>query len=74
MPSASDALRKSMGSYFGDEIDDRGPYKFLIQQGFQFSRGGIITHPTKKWDEMSEKEHDCVWFLCDEWDYGSEIP
>lgn len=75
MPQATDELRAKMKDYFGDEIDDGGPSMYLTEQGFKLEKGFYWTAPDrlKKWDEMSEKEVDCVCFLCDEWDYGPVI-
>lgn len=72
MPQATDEQRDKMGEYFGDRIDDSGPYLFLITQGFK-DKDGWWTHPTKKWKEMSQKEKDCLYFLADEWDYAFDF-
>ena len=66
MPQASPALRNAMMKYFGSEIDDGPPTKYLRSMGWTQSRGGIWTDPPAR--RISEKEWDCVYFLCHEWD------
>ena len=72
MPQASDELRSKMAKYFGDPVDDSGPWNFLSNAGFR-QKGGWITHPSAYWDSMSEKERDCLQFLADEWDYAYDF-
>ncbi|WP_425540710.1 hypothetical protein [Rhodoblastus acidophilus] len=68
MPQASDELRSKMQTYFGDEIDDGGPMRFLEEHGYVIQRTGVISCPVGR--EITDKEWDCICFLCDEWDYG----
>lgn len=69
MPTASDQDRAKMAQYFGgDGIDDGQPTLFLIGKGWTFPFG--ICTPPEGAGKPSEKELDCVYFLCDEWDYG----
>jgi hypothetical protein len=69
MPTASDELRQKMLEYFGDEIDDLPPQEFLTSHGFVLRKGYIYTH-YYPWDVLTQKEKDCINFLCDEWDFG----
>lgn len=68
MPSASDELRDIMQRWFGDEVDCRGPIKFLASHGFKELRGIII--PPVPSHTLSEEECICIKFLVDEWDFG----
>jgi hypothetical protein len=72
MPQASDEDRAKMAEYFGgDGINDRSPMSYLVSKGWIFTRGGMIQKPAADY-KPSGKERDCVYFLCDEWDYGYE--
>ena len=68
MPQATDEQRELMQQWFGDEIDDSGPSNFLAERGWTFP-GGICTPPVPS-HQPSQYELECVYFLCDEWDYG----
>jgi hypothetical protein len=57
-----------MVDYFGDAIADWPPTAFLLDQGWNES-GGTWQPPAFP-HEISEKEWDCVQFLCDEWDHA----
>ncbi len=67
MPSASDELRAKMREYFGD-IDDGPPLKYLLDSGWT-ETSGILFAPDRP---LTDKEGECINFLCDEWDYGWE--
>lgn len=69
MPQATDELRSKMLEYFGDSIDPEGPAKFLRERGF-LEKGGWITKPGTYWDDLTEKERHCLFFLADEWDFA----
>lgn len=73
MPQAADEDRAKMQGYFGNPVCDSGPMKFLAERGFGFTRGGLIVKPGTYWDELSEKEKDCLNFLADEWDYAFDF-
>jgi hypothetical protein len=67
MPQASDKLRAQMATYFGGSgIDDFPPYRYLHLHGWK-DRAGMLIAPKR---EITQKEWDCVAFLCDEWDYA----
>jgi len=66
MPQASDEQRMLMTKWFGD-IDTRGPWKFLKARGWVDNRGHI--EPPVEAHTPSVYEFECIWFLCDEWDY-----
>lgn len=69
MPQASDELRAKMAEYFGgDGINDHPPMKFLLEDKGWRCRAGMLLKPKKR--DISQKEWDCVAFLCDEWDHG----
>jgi hypothetical protein len=69
MPQASDEDRAKMAAYFpdGDGIDLAAPLEFLMQNGWCDRDGWLWT--SKRRDQITEKEFDCVAFLCDEWDF-----
>lgn len=69
MPQTSDEIRNKMKEYFGDPVDDKGPMAYLEVQGFKLSRGGIYTKPNSE-HKLTEKEWECLTFMCEEWDYG----
>ena len=67
MPQATDEQRATMAGYFGGSgIDDAPPYRFLKRQGWT-ERAGMLIAPHR---DITQKEWDCLGFLCDEWDYG----
>lgn len=70
MPQALDSQRELMGKWFGNEIDDGGPYAFLRSHGY-WEEGGMIRPPVPH-HNVSADEWQCIAFLCDEWDYGWE--
>jgi hypothetical protein len=59
-----------MEQWFGDPIDEAGPFLFLMARGWSFP-GGLCVPPVPHYNP-SWYELECVWFLCDEWDYGYE--
>lgn len=71
MPQASDEARALMGVYFGDEIDDGPPIRFLLARGYTECEGFWIK-PTPS-HSISDYEWDCLNFLCDEWDYAYDF-
>lgn len=68
MPQATDELREKMQHYFGDPISDWGPTAFLLDQGYH-EKGGFWAKPSPS-HIVTEKEGDCLTFLCDEWDHS----
>lgn len=68
MPQALDEQRELMRKWFGDPIDDSGPLNFLIARGWT-DQGGMLSPPVSA-HSPSVYELHCIWFLCDEWDYG----
>lgn len=72
MPQATDEDRGLMAAYFGGEgIDDWPPTKFLLDQGFT-EKGGWWKKPTPE-HAVTEKEYNCLNFLCDEWDHSYDF-
>ncbi len=72
MPQASDEDRNRMAQYFGDDgINDWPPTEFLIKAGFT-ERAGWWTKPSKD-HVVTEKEYECLNFLCDEWDHAYDF-
>jgi hypothetical protein len=73
MPEATAELRNLMNEYFGDPIDDSGPYQFLTSLGYTEGAGLIRPPPDfKEFDSDRTKEWHCVMFLIQEWDYAWE--
>lgn len=72
MPQAADEDRAKMQGYFGDPVSDAGPYKFLAERGF-VDKAGWLSKPGVYWEDLSEKEKDCLNFLADEWDYAFDF-
>lgn len=68
MPQATDEQREIMKQWFGSEVDDSGALRFLEARGWTFP-GGICEPPVPA-HNPSAYELECVYFLCDEWDYG----
>lgn len=68
MPQATDELRAIMEKRFGDPIDETGPLQYLMSCGYS-ERGGMLT-PTFFDHKISERESECIQFLCDEWDFA----
>lgn len=71
MPQASDELRDKMARYFDDAIADWPPTAFLLDQGYS-EKGGWWTKPSPD-HTPTEKEWDCLNFLCDEWDHAYDF-
>lgn len=70
MPQASDQQRALMEKWFGDPVDDTGPYAFLMARGYQ-EWAGLLIKPVPA-HAVSEYEWACIEFLADEWDFGFE--
>lgn len=80
MPSATEELRNKMGEYFGKSkvgpyIDDSGPMKYLEEAGYELTedwqwkpKPGV-----KEYNDMTQKEYDCLLFLVQEWDFGGMV-
>lgn len=69
MPQASDEDREKMVRYFGGPGGDDTPVlKWLSEVGWTFPKG-ICTRPSPN-HIPTPQELECVYFLCDEWDYG----
>lgn len=66
MPQADDELRAKIDGYFSNGVDLFGPLEFLKENGWQDDKGTLLS-PNR---EITEKEWDCVDFLCDEWDFA----
>lgn len=70
MPQACDEDRNLMLQWFGHDVSDVGPLRFLKARGWTFP-GGLCTPPTPA-HQPSQYEMACAIFLCDEWDYAYE--
>lgn len=57
MPQATDELRARMGTLV-----------FLFGCGWTENRGHLSTAKARA--DITDKEFDCVEFLCDEWDFS----
>jgi hypothetical protein len=68
MPSASNNQRALMQKWFGNEIDDGNPMRFLQSHGWT-EKSGMLIKPTPS-HTVSAYELECCLFLRDEWDYG----
>lgn len=66
MPQASQELRTKINGHFGSGIDLYVPLEFLKSRGWVYDRG-MLSAPKR---QITEKEWDCVDFLCYEWDFG----
>jgi hypothetical protein len=67
MPQASDNLRAKMKEYFGDEVSDAGPMKYLESRDIQINKGFVYHIPADK--PITSKDLNCLNFMVDEWDY-----
>ncbi len=72
MPQAGPQLRSKMEEYFGDPVLDQGPMKYLKDQGYKLTKDflWIPKEGVAKYEDMEEKEWDCLLFLIEEWDMG----
>lgn len=70
MPQSSDELRKLMGQWFGDEISDEGPYKYLMSKGW-IEEAGMFYSPTPSYFGPVE-DYIVLKFMMEEWDYSWE--
>jgi hypothetical protein len=70
MPQASEELRAKMEVYFGDPIDDGGPRRHLLANGYK-EVGGSWVRPDRysNLSDIPQKDWDCLVFLVHEWDY-----
>lgn len=69
MPQTSNEMRALMCKWFGDEIDEKGPIKFLQAHGYVLERDWTWTKPTPS-HTVSKFEWLCMLFLIEEWDFG----
>jgi hypothetical protein len=53
--------------WFGS-FDDSGPLKFLLDRGWT-DNAGLLVPPVPS-HQPSPYEFECLYFLCDEWDYA----
>lgn len=77
MPQTSEELRGKMKYLFGNSIDERGPTDFLLAAGYILTKKytWLPKAGVNSYDDMTQKEYDCMKFLIDEWDYaGLELP
>lgn len=72
MPQATDEQRATMHKWFGDEISDEGPIRFLRSHGYTLLEGFIWQKPTPS-HSVSCYEAECVLFLINEWDWGGVV-
>lgn len=72
MPTASDELRQEMKTYYGSEIDEQGPIRWLKSKGFSLRGDFFWTPPEriKSYDDLTTQEWLSIKFLIDEWDFG----
>jgi hypothetical protein len=66
MPQATDELREKIDGYFKSGIDLYAPLEYLKSEGWTDDKGWLFS-PSRT---ITEKEWDCVDFLCDEWDFA----
>lgn len=76
MPTATEELRNKMGEYFGERILEHFPMKFLEDAGYVLTRGWVWKPKpgVECYDDMTQKEYDCMEFLVQEWDFGGLEP
>lgn len=72
MPQASDEMRALMLKWFGDEISEAGPIKFLESRGYVLRKDWQWQLPTPA-HTVSREEFACVQFLIEEWDFGALV-
>lgn len=70
MPESMPQQRALMNQWFGNPVDDKGPWEFLMARGWT-DKAGLIVPPVSA-HNPSPYELECIWFLCDEWDYAYE--
>lgn len=70
MPTASDELRAKMDAYFGDPISEMGAMNYLQDQGYKLGRDWVYRKDGMNWEDLPEKDRECICFLADEWDFG----
>lgn len=69
MPQSSDDMHELMNYYFGDPVEDEGPIKFLEDRGYKLTQKWTWVPPEKE-HHVTLKEHLCIQFLIEEWDFG----
>lgn len=69
MPQATDEQRALMQKWFGDEIDETGPIKFLESHGYTLLANWLWEKPVSS-HSISDAEYECLSFLVNEWDFG----
>lgn len=69
MPQASDEQRVTMKKWFGDDVSDFGPIKFLQSHGFVLRKDWLWELPVPH-HRVSCYENECITFLIHEWDFG----
>lgn len=67
MPSASDAQHQIMKEWFGSEVGEEEPRRFLAARGWT-EQAGMYSPPVPS-HNPSIYEVECLLFLRDEWDY-----
>lgn len=70
MPQSSDEMRALMHKWFGNEIDEAGPIKFLVSHGYVLCHDYHWELPVPA-HRISREEWACIKFLIEEWDFGS---
>lgn len=68
MPQASDEKRDLMDLWFGDRIDEQGPYQLLMSRGYTEEKNGLLRKPTPS-HTIHMIEWECISFLIDEWNF-----
>lgn len=71
MPQTTDELRSLMREWFGDEVSDWGPMRFLMSHGFTEQAG--MWKPPVPYHNVNREELACLRFLVEEWDYAYEL-
>lgn len=69
MPQASKNQRDRMLKWFGSEIDENAPIKFLESRGYKLRCDWLWEKPVPS-HTVSDEEFHCLQFLIDEWDFG----
>lgn len=69
MPSADPELTDQIAEWFGPYDLDSSCIRFLESHGWVLARSGMWSLPVSG-HRPSCYEMKCLWYLCDEWDYG----
>lgn len=72
MPSCSDSQAALMRAWFGSDVGDYEPSRFLLARGWT-EREGMWYKPTSAYTP-SIYEVECLLYLRDEWDYDFHKP